>query len=376
MPTLLLLQTCGLLALGSASPLLVERFPNGLLSLRLNRPAKLNALSSELVGALRSELSAARKDKDGVSAILLTAEPGRAFCAGGDIKEVASMQREDAKAFLTDEYELCLWLHELSSELPVVALADGIVFGAGAGLFMSASVRVASSASSFSMPECAIGLVPDTGATDFLGLLPPPLGMWAALTGARLDASMMVACEISTHTLRPPASVNALHDALASAEILTTGSVLELVEAHADSLDTARTAAEALGSPSVGANADGTAAYDDDDDRVLLEAARRVFGGEDQTDDRCAEHASKHLEGIFHRISEEEEAAAAEGDARREAWARDTREKLVRGSPAALVLTYAARRADLGADPSLRRARALGLERVANEGLAALPDFA
>ena len=370
-----------------ALPLLVERHANGLLELRLNRPEKLNALSAELVQALTVEVQQAQASFS-VAGILLTAEPGRAFCAGGDIREVAAMPHDDAQEFLTDEYQLCLSLHELSFSKPVVALADGLIFGAGAGLFMSAGVRVASGASTFSMPECVIGLVPDTGATDFLGRLPPELALYASLTGARLDAPLMAACGLLTHT--GPSGATALREALVTAPSVTTpAEVVQLVEAHAvaapagldersrpsDDEEAGATPASE-GTDGATSLAAGGGAYDASG-RKLLDAACRVFDhGPDDEDDWCAEAAARQLESLVQRLQAEEESALAGGDEQLEGWAREAREKLGRGSPAALVLSYAARRAPLGDEPRLRRARALGLEYAAQVGLATrLPDF-
>ena len=156
---------------GLASPLLVERHGSGWLELTLNRPDKLNALSSELIDSLSEQVAVARADED-VKGLLLTAAPGRAFCAGGDIREAAAMPLADGQDFLRREYELMLALKELNAAKPVVALADGFVLGAGAGLFMAADTRITSLNSQFAMPECVLGIVPDTGATDYMSMMP------------------------------------------------------------------------------------------------------------------------------------------------------------------------------------------------------------
>ena len=150
----------------SPGPLIVERHATGWLELRLNRPEKLNALSVDLVDALWEQTVAARAPE--VKGVLLTAAPGRAFCAGGDIREVAGLPLADGQTFLRKEYMLMLALHELRAQKPVVALADGFVIGAGAGLFMAAGTRVATLASTFSMPECVLGMCAAAGRTRTL----------------------------------------------------------------------------------------------------------------------------------------------------------------------------------------------------------------
>lgn len=70
--------------------------------------------------------------------------------------------------YIKVEYRLDAMLHHLSSQKPVIAVADGIVMGGGAGLFQGAGVRVATPRSTFAMPECRIAIVPDAGAMGFL----------------------------------------------------------------------------------------------------------------------------------------------------------------------------------------------------------------
>ena len=170
----------------SSAPLLIERHSSGWLELTLNRPDKLNALSSQLIDSLMEQVVVARSAD--VTGVLLTAAPGRAFCAGGDIREAASLPLADGRDFLRREYLLMLALKELNAEKPVVALADGFILGAGAGLFMAADARVMSVGSSFAMPECVLGIVPDTGASDFLPMMP------GRLCAARSRCACACAC--------------------------------------------------------------------------------------------------------------------------------------------------------------------------------------
>ncbi|KAJ4715175.1 3-hydroxyisobutyryl-CoA hydrolase 1 [Melia azedarach] len=82
---------------------------------------------------------------------------------------------------------------------PLVALIDGTVMGAGAGLSMYAPFRIVTENTVFAMPEAAIGLFPDVGASHFLSRLPGFLGEYLGLAGARLDGAGMIACGLATH---------------------------------------------------------------------------------------------------------------------------------------------------------------------------------
>jgi enoyl-CoA hydratase/carnithine racemase len=339
-----------------ASPLLVTTHANSVLELRLNRPSKLNSLTGELVDLLAEQVARAAAD-DGVSAVLLSAE-GKAFCAGGDIKAAAALPVPERCDFLRREYSLMLALHQLQRTKPVLALANGYVFGAGGGLFMAAGTRICSSAASFSMPECVLGIVPDCGATDFLTALPGSLGRWAAFTGARFDASLMASTGLATHSIHEAAGedIDSLRERLISCD------------GDADALY------EALGQaccPTRGtATAPGLAALEGTTARVFGRGppSGGGGGGGDATALKLNQ-ISLELEQLDAKLAAEPEAATS--------WAPAARAQLARASPAALLVTHAASHAlttarDSTADPHLRRAHALGIELTANQALGSL----
>jgi len=69
---------------------------------------------------------------------------------------------------------------------PYIAIIDGITMGGGVGLSVHGKYRIATEKTLFAMPETAIGLYPDTGATHFLSRLKGKLGIYLGLTGHRL----------------------------------------------------------------------------------------------------------------------------------------------------------------------------------------------
>jgi 2-(1,2-epoxy-1,2-dihydrophenyl)acetyl-CoA isomerase len=132
----------------------------------LNRPARLNALSPELITDLREVLRDADGDR-GTGAVVLTGE-GRAFSSGADLRAVP----QDAEQFLRDYY------HPLVTDLlqlgtPVVAAINGIVVGAAVSLTLACDLRIAAATAVLQMPFVRLGLVPDAGAT---WLLPRAIG--------------------------------------------------------------------------------------------------------------------------------------------------------------------------------------------------------
>src|SRR5229473_1015933 len=96
---------------------------------------------------------------------------------------------------------------------PYVALLNGITMGGGAGVSIHGSHRVATERFAFAMPETAIGLFPDIGATVFLNRCPGRIGRYLALTGARIKAADALYCGLVTHYV-PNERLAALTDAL------------------------------------------------------------------------------------------------------------------------------------------------------------------
>lgn len=142
---------------------LITKHDNGFIEIRLNRPKKYNSLDADMLRSIRDCLD---ENIPSCRGVILCAVEGRAFCAGADVKYVASLSPQTERIeFLALEYGVHQRLLEAHAKhaIPVVAVADGIVMGAGAGLWMAASVRVATDKTLFSMPECNIGLLPDAG---------------------------------------------------------------------------------------------------------------------------------------------------------------------------------------------------------------------
>ena len=153
----------------------------------LNRPKALNAMDISMLTSMLETLRGWHADAS-VRAVILQGV-GRAFCAGGDVKAVAA-RRGDA-AFMDEvyrvEYEVDHLLHTFGR--PVVPLLHGIVMGGGCGISMHASHRVVAEDLVLAMPETDIGFFPDVAGTRFLARCPDNIGLYMALTGARISAA-------------------------------------------------------------------------------------------------------------------------------------------------------------------------------------------
>lgn len=146
---------------------LVER-EGGIVTLRLNRPEKLNALNVELGRALAQALVHAGDDKS-VRAIVLTGA-GRAFCAGGDLNLLLDVRKRRAthelNGLLVAGKEICMAIATMPK--PVIAAVNGPAAGGGMNLALAADVRIASDKAIFVESFAKIGLYPDFGGTYFL----------------------------------------------------------------------------------------------------------------------------------------------------------------------------------------------------------------
>jgi enoyl-CoA hydratase len=166
----------------------------------LNRPQALNAVSHRMVLALTRQLMDWEAD-EGITRIVVTASGGRAFSAGGDLRDLYDLGRagrhEEALSFFRAEYALNTLIKLYRK--PYVALIDGIVMGGGVGISVHGSHRVAGDRFVFAMPEVGIGFFPDIGATWFLPRLPGELGTYCALTAERVGVDDAVAAGIATH---------------------------------------------------------------------------------------------------------------------------------------------------------------------------------
>lgn len=155
----------------------------------LNRPRALNALTREMVLAVRAQLTAWAEDA-GVSAVVLEGAGDRGLCAGGDIRAVREAHLSGTSGgvdFWADEYVLDAQIAEYPK--PVIAVMDGIVMGGGLGITMFGAARWTTERSRIAMPETIIGFFPDVAATYLLSRAPGELGTHMALTGATVSGA-------------------------------------------------------------------------------------------------------------------------------------------------------------------------------------------
>jgi len=135
----------------------------------MNRPEALNALSLQLTVDLRSAIEKAVADK--ARAVIITGE-GRAFCSGGDLRQMQQMWQKEGRieAFLEDPLKA---LHDLirlirETPIPFLAAVQGVCAGAGTNVALACDLVFAAENASFNEAFVRIGLSPDCGGSFFL----------------------------------------------------------------------------------------------------------------------------------------------------------------------------------------------------------------
>src|SRR5438105_1689036 len=144
---------------------LLETTENGITTLTLNRPERLNALSPAMTAALKETLERLSTDRD-CGAVVITGA-GRGWCAGGDVKTMESRGRdqtvEDRVEGLRHAHQLPLLLRTMPKI--VIASINGPVAGAGLGLALACDLRIAGKSARFGTAFARIGYSGDYGGS-------------------------------------------------------------------------------------------------------------------------------------------------------------------------------------------------------------------
>ncbi|MFK7875373.1 MAG: enoyl-CoA hydratase-related protein [Paracoccaceae bacterium] len=159
-------------------------YEGGIAALTLNRPEKMNALSTQMRAEITHAVKAAGKE----ARVLVITGAGRAFCSGQDLGDRANASNLDLERTLRDEYQPLL---EAITQCPIptISAVNGAAAGAGANLALAADVVIASESAYFLQAFARIGLIPDAGGTY---VMPRTMGMAKAM-GAALFAEKITA---------------------------------------------------------------------------------------------------------------------------------------------------------------------------------------
>src|SRR5512138_2626847 len=149
---------------------LLQSIKDGVATLTLNRPDRLNAMSVEMLDALLEALP--RLADDSSVGVIIVTGAGRGFCAGGDVKAMAEGREfagdtlEDKAQGLRAKMEVSRWLHEMPK--PTIAMVRGAAAGAGLSMAMACDLRIASDSARFATAFARVGYSGDFGGSWFL----------------------------------------------------------------------------------------------------------------------------------------------------------------------------------------------------------------
>ena len=203
---------------------------NGILTITLNRPEKLNALSQDVLRALHEVFNRAKENPE-VKALLITGE-GKAFCAGADINRLAECDAQTGYQFACDGQATFKLLATLGK--PSLAAVNGYAFGGGCELAIAATLRIAATTAKFGQPEVKLGVIPGYGGTQRLArLIGKGRALDLCLTGRLIDAQTALQWGLVSDVVEPGElmcrSKQFLRDILAMAPLAVRG-VMEVIE--------------------------------------------------------------------------------------------------------------------------------------------------
>lgn len=170
--------------LSKLSTIAVER-DGPIITVTLNRPQKLNAVDRQMTSDLE-RLNAWLAGHQDIRVVIVTGA-GDAFCAGDDVKEVGTLELDEAHRLSLRQAEMYLTWERLPQIF--IAAVNGVAFGAGCVCAYSCDVRVAAHSARFAMPEVRLGWPPGYGLAQLTALIGKARALELCLTGNEISAA-------------------------------------------------------------------------------------------------------------------------------------------------------------------------------------------
>jgi enoyl-CoA hydratase len=166
---------------------LLTELANGIFTITINRPDKLNALNQTVIDELNSVMDEVYIDP-GIQSAILTGSGSKAFVAGADISEFQELDRKQGAALSKKGQDVFFRIE--NSPKPVIAAVNGFALGGGCELAMACHFRLCSENAKFSQPEVNLGLIPGYGGTQRLTqLIGKGRAMELLMSGKMIDAA-------------------------------------------------------------------------------------------------------------------------------------------------------------------------------------------
>jgi enoyl-CoA hydratase len=226
-----LFQTCPFTMSEFVNLLTEER--QGILYLTINREEKLNAMNIATLEELRLVFEQVMDNK-AIKAVILTGAGEKAFVAGADISEIATLNEVNARKFAESGQEIFASIENCHK--PVIAVTNGYTLGGGCELAMACHMRIATANAKFGQPEVNLGIIPGYGGTQRLTLLvgrgkANELMMTGDLIGAEEALSLGLVNHVLTTKEEAIATAEKIAQKIMSKAPLAIGMVVDCVNA-------------------------------------------------------------------------------------------------------------------------------------------------
>jgi enoyl-CoA hydratase len=166
---------------------IIMKIEDGVGLLTINRPAALNALNTGLLNELYKAVGDIEQDED-IRALIITGAGEKAFVAGADITELATLNAIQGKYFVANGHQTMSALQKLP--IPVIAAVNGFALGGGLELALACDFIYASENAKFGLPEITLGLIPGFGGTQRLArIIGKNMAKELIFTGRMLSAA-------------------------------------------------------------------------------------------------------------------------------------------------------------------------------------------
>jgi len=144
---------------------ILTNLENGVFTITINRPEKLNALNKDVFNDIDNAMSEVYSNPD-IKTVIITGAGSKAFAAGADIAEFSSYSKTEAMAL--SERGQAVFSKIENCPKPVIAAVNGFALGGGCELAMACHMRICSNNAKFGQPEVNLGLIPGYGGTQRL----------------------------------------------------------------------------------------------------------------------------------------------------------------------------------------------------------------
>jgi enoyl-CoA hydratase len=209
---------------------ILTNLENGIFTITINRPDKLNALNKQVFTDLDAAIDEVYNNAEIKTAVITGAGP-KAFVAGADITEFGGLNKEEAMALAKRGQDVFFKIE--NSKKPIVAAVNGFALGGGCELAMACHFRLCSENAKFGQPEVNLGLIPGYGGTQRLTqLVGKGKSMELQMTAHLIDANEALQLGLVNHVCTAESLLERTKDILTvimSKAPIAIGKIIECV---------------------------------------------------------------------------------------------------------------------------------------------------